>query len=158
MKKLLIPFLVCLLALAAAPRSKAQSLPGTTQLKKSQALPWTSKDIMEPAKLAQVLQDKDPKNDPLILNIGFVNNIKGAVEVGAASNEEGLAALQNYLKKVPKEKQIVFYCGCCPYEKCPNVRPAFSLLRKQGYKNSLLLDLPVNLKTNWISKGYPMAE
>ncbi|WP_242918740.1 rhodanese-like domain-containing protein [Pontibacter liquoris] len=157
MKKLMISFLFCLLALAAAPQVHAQALGGTPQLSK-QAYPWTSKDIMDPAKLAQLLQDKNQKNDPLILNIGFVNNIKGAVGVGASSNEEGLAALQNYLKKVPKDKMVVFYCGCCPYDKCPNVRPAFALLKQQGYKNARLLDLPVNLKTNWISKGYPMAE
>jgi hypothetical protein len=30
---------------------------------------------------------------------------------------------------------VVIYCGCCPLDKCPNVRPAFTLLKTMGFTN-----------------------
>jgi hypothetical protein len=48
------------------------------------------------------------------------------------------------------------YCGCCPFEKCPNIRPAFNLMKAMGFSNGKLLNLPTNLKQNWIAKGYPV--
>jgi len=52
---------------------------------------------------------------------------------------------------------MVIYCGCCPFTKCPNIRPAFQQLKKMGFTNVKVLDLPVNLQTNWIAIGYPLA-
>ncbi|WP_347157053.1 rhodanese-like domain-containing protein [Pontibacter chitinilyticus] len=156
MKVIKHTFISCLTALLfvlAAPASEAQTLP-----KPQQPNPWTAAELLEPAILARNLQDANQKNDPLILNIGFVNNIKGAVAIGAASTEEGRQALKDYLKKVPADQEVVIYCGCCPFEKCPNVRPAFAYLKELGYTHARLLNLKDNLKTNWISKGYPMAE
>ena len=43
-----------------------------------------------------------------------------------------------------------------PYKNCPNVRPAFTLLNEMKFTNHKLLDLPANLKVDWIDKGYPM--
>jgi hypothetical protein len=42
----------------------------------------------------------------------------------ARSNREGLASLERAVKDVPRERAILIYCGCCPWDKCPNVRPA----------------------------------
>jgi thiosulfate/3-mercaptopyruvate sulfurtransferase len=52
---------------------------------------------------------------------------------------------------------IVFYCGCCPFNHCPNVRPAFKVLKQMGFTNFKLLNLPENLKVNWINIGGQMA-
>jgi len=52
----------------------------------------------------------------------------------------------------------VIYCGCCPFEHCPNVRPAFQLLNEMKFTNQKLLNLSTNLKTDWIDKGYPVAK
>jgi hypothetical protein len=53
---------------------------------------------------------------------------------------------------------VVIYCGCCPFAKCPNVRPAFSTLLGMGFKNPRLLNLSHNLKADWIDKGYPLED
>jgi hypothetical protein len=95
---------------------------------------------------------------PVILNIGSVNTIKGAINAGAASTADGLAELKKQLKSIPKDKLVVIYCGCCPIFKCPNVRPAFKLLTTAGYTSIRVLNLKTNLKTDWIDKNYPVDE
>jgi thiosulfate/3-mercaptopyruvate sulfurtransferase len=51
---------------------------------------------------------------------------------------------------------MVIYCGCCPWEKCPNVQPAMTTLQEMGFTRVRVLHLPDNFKTNWIDKGYPV--
>lgn len=120
--------------------------------------PWTKGELYDTGQLAQLLTDKSKTNDPAIFNIGPVSNIKGAIAVGAASQEEGISKLKEQLKILAKDKEIIVYCGCCPFNKCPNVRPAFSLLKKEGYTKVFLLNLPENIHKNWISKGYPVEK
>ena len=117
--------------------------------------PWTDKELKDPAALAASLSDpKAPQ--PVLLNIGPVQQIKGAVLIGAASVKENLDKLKQHLAKVPKDKEIIIYCGCCPFRRCPNVRPAFDLLKKLKFTKPRLLNLPTSLNEDWISKGYPM--
>ena len=118
--------------------------------------PWTSHDLVEPATLAAVIKD-NPSKTPLILNIGAVEDIKGAKHIGPANKAENIAALKNTVSALPKNTEIVIYCGCCPFTKCPNAQPAFKELKAMGFTNIKLLNLPVNLRTNWTSKGYPLA-
>jgi hypothetical protein len=56
---------------------------------------------------------------------------------------------------VPKNADIVIYCGCCPMDKCPNVRPAYRALKELGFTNVRVLSLPTNIHTDWDSKDYP---
>ncbi len=63
---------------------------------------------------------------------------------------------KNELQKLPRNTDIVIYCGCCPFEHCPNIRPAFKLLNDMGFTNQKLLNLSHNLKADWIDKGYPI--
>jgi hypothetical protein len=77
------------------------------------------------------------------------------VDVGAVQNKEGREKLATALKGVEKKAAVVVYCGCCPYEHCPNVRPAIELLKTSGFTNYKLLDLPRNIKADWLDKGYP---
>ena len=118
--------------------------------------PWTSKEIIQPNSLMNILKNKSTEQ-PLIFNIGFAGNITQAKEIGAANEQEGLNKLKTNLKNIAKNKFIVFYCGCCPYSHCPNIRPAFKVFKDLGFTNFKLLDLPENLKVNWINKGFPMA-
>ena len=117
---------------------------------------WRAKDLLQPADLASTLRNKKSKQ-PVILNIGVVENIEGAKNIGAASKKENLEKLKGSLKNLPKNTMVVIYCGCCPFDKCPNIRPAFSMMKNLGFSNGKLLNLPVNLKQDWISKGYPMS-
>jgi thiosulfate/3-mercaptopyruvate sulfurtransferase len=117
--------------------------------------PWTSKDLMEPDALAIMLTN--PKSQkPVIYNIGPLANIKGAVAIGSTSKKANVDKLSKALESVPKDKMVVIYCGCCPFRNCPNIRPAFTLLKEKGYKNPKLLNLKQNLKVDWTDYGYPM--
>lgn len=115
--------------------------------------PWKEDQLMEPQTLAGLIDDHKPIN---IYNIGVVQNIKGAINVGAASDSANLVKLKAVLKNVPKNKQIVIYCGCCPMGKCPNIRPAFQMLSDMKFSTISVLDLHTNIKTDWIDKGYPI--
>ena len=118
--------------------------------------PWTDNQLMEPSVLAA--QIKTGGTDiPLILNIGAVEDIKGATHIGAVNDVKNLEKLKNTVKDLPKNTAIVIYCGCCPFARCPNIRPAFTELVKSGFTNVKLLNLPTNLNTNWVGKGYPLA-
>jgi hypothetical protein len=117
--------------------------------------PWTSKQLKDPGALAKAIQDPKAAK-PVILNIGPVEQIKGAIRIGPLVVPENLATLKRELAKVPKDKEVVIYCGCCPFDRCPNIRPAFALLKELKIQNPRLLNLPVNIKQDWIGKGYPM--
>ncbi|MDB5118929.1 MAG: hypothetical protein JWN56_147 [Sphingobacteriales bacterium] len=127
------------------------------QQKTLQANPWAESQVIQPASLAAIIKDPQAAK-PLIFNIGVVEDIKGAIKLGAASEKENLALLKKKLKDLPANSFIVFYCGCCPFSKCPNVRPAFTMLKDMGFTNAKLLNLETNIKTDWISKGYPLAK
>jgi len=117
--------------------------------------PWTNKELIEPAILAaQLTADRD---HAVIFNIGKVEDIKGATHIGPVSNAENLDKLKTEVASLPKNTELVIYCGCCPFSKCPNIRPAFTTLKKLGFTKIKVLDIPVNLETNWTSKGYPLA-
>jgi hypothetical protein len=117
---------------------------------------WTQKDLIEPSTLAAIISNPKAKQ-AMVYNIGVVENIKGAKNFGAASEKENLEKFKTTLAGLPKTSFLVVYCGCCPFERCPNIRPAFNLMKSMGFVNGKLLNLPTNLKQNWIDKGYPLA-
>lgn len=119
--------------------------------------PWTKNQLIQPSQLASILNN--PKAvKPLIFNIGVVEDIKGAKNMGAASEKENLERFKKALARLPKTTPIVVYCGCCPFDKCPNIRPAFNALKSSGFAKARLLNMPTNIKTDWINKGYPLAK
>ena len=81
---------------------------------------------------------------------------QGAVYFGPGSSEQGIAELKKYGASLPKDSSIVLYCGCCPLEKCPNLRPAFSAMKDFGFARLRVLLLPTNFNTDWVEKGYPV--
>jgi hypothetical protein len=117
--------------------------------------PWTSKDILEPEGLVAMLGNQKAQQ-PVIYNIGPLANIKGAITIGSMTNKDNLEKLKKSLASVPKDKMVVIYCGCCPFRNCPNIRPAFNMLKDLGYKKPKLLNLKQNLKVDWTDYGYPM--
>lgn len=153
-------FVIVVLAIGAitlqnsTARAQTSAVPITTLGPKN---PWTDSQLMEPATLAAEIKAEEAEK-PVILNIGAVEDIKGAIHIGAVSNADNIAKLKSTVAGIAKNKVIVIYCGCCPFAKCPNIRPAFSELQKLGYSNVKLLNLPVNLNTNWTAKGYPLAK
>lgn len=122
---------------------------------KHQAEPWRPDQLMEPKDLAAVITSATASK-PLIICVGPAGQIKDAVYAGPAHENESFGKLKELLSKEKKDRQIVIYCGCCPFERCPNIRPAFKLLNEMKFTNQKLLNLPNNLKMDWINKGYPM--
>ncbi len=128
-----------------------QSNTGTTK-----AELWADSQLMEPAELTEIINSE--KSAIHIFNIGPSGLIKNAIEIGDARSQENLKNLEAHVKNLSKDASIVIYCGCCPFEHCPNVRPAFQLLNDLNFTNHKLLNLSQNLKVNWIDQGYPMEE
>jgi thiosulfate/3-mercaptopyruvate sulfurtransferase len=83
--------------------------------------------------------------------------IPHSINIGMTNNEKNLQKLKDDLNKVPRNANIVIYCGCCPFDHCPDVRPAISLFKEMKFTNYHLLNLPNNIKTDWIAKGYPQV-
>ena len=112
---------------------------------------------IEPAALAEALQSG---TKPLVLYVGprtFYDqaHISGAEFTGAASTQAGVHALAERLAGVPKDQWIVLYCGCCPWDRCPNIRPAFQALQALGFTHLQALNLPHNFGADWVDKSYP---
>ena len=119
--------------------------------------PWTSQQLLNPADLAKTLNNpKAPQ--PIIYSIGMQAIIKNSIEIGPAMIKDNLNNLKARLEKLPKNSNIVIYCGCCPFERCPNVRPPMELLKGMQFTNYKLLNLPQNIKVDWIDHGYPLSE
>ena len=156
-KATLTVFIITLLFIFSCPALQAQSVPGAGNPSWKANEPWKNNQLMQPSALAAILNNPEAKK-PLIFNIGVVENIKGAQNIGAASVQKNLIAFKSALKTVPKNAAIVVYCGCCPFNKCPNIRPAITALNELGYKNAKLLNLATNIKVDWINKGYPLAK
>jgi thiosulfate/3-mercaptopyruvate sulfurtransferase len=98
---------------------------------------------------------------PLILNVGPRTlydqaHIRGSEYIGATSEADGLAKLRDRAKSLPKKTAIVLYCGCCPWDHCPNVDPALAELRKMGFSNVKVLYIAHNIGDDWVNKGYPV--
>ena len=119
--------------------------------------PWTPQQLLAPADLAKVLND--PKSaKPIVYCIGMDAVIKGSIDVGPTMMPKNLNTLKQKVGKLPKNASIVVYCGCCPFSRCPNIRPAMELLKSMQFTNYKLLNLPQNVKVDWLDKGYPVTE
>lgn len=119
--------------------------------------PLPKADLMEPAALASALQSDKA---PMVISVAFPvlyrnKHILGAIDAGASSKPEGIAALRKLVGHQSKDAEIVIYCGCCPMTKCPNVRPAHRALKDMGFTRIRVLDIPTNMHTDWYSRNYP---
>jgi hypothetical protein len=119
--------------------------------------PWKPEQLIAPEILVAAINNPAVVK-PLIISIGPSGLIKDAINTGPAGKKENLSKLKNLLSGEKKNREIIVYCGCCPYKNCPNIRPAFSLLNSMKFTNNKLLDLPRNLKVDWIDHGYPMND
>jgi thiosulfate/3-mercaptopyruvate sulfurtransferase len=124
--------------------------------------PWTASQTVQPADLARELGDKNG-TPPTIVYVGFHTlfaggHIPGATFHGSASTEQGLSDLKKWAEELPRTANLVIYCGCCPLEKCPNIRPAFTALDTLGFKKLRVLVLPTSFATDWADKGYPLEK
>jgi hypothetical protein len=119
--------------------------------------PWTNSQLMAPADLAAKLTHPGTEKI-LVYSVGPGALIRGSVDMGPAHEKENLDKFKQALDKLPRNAEVVIYCGCCPFDRCPNIRPAFSLLVEMKFVNAHLLNLEHNIRTDWVSKGYPSVE
>jgi len=115
---------------------------------------------MEPGRLAKLLNSS---GEPKVICVAFPvlyrqRHVLRAVLAGPTSKPEGLTALREAVQDLPRSSEIVIYCGCCPMQKCPNIRPAYQTLKDLGFTRIRVLELPTNFHTDWVAKGYPVAE
>ncbi len=124
--------------------------------------PWRANGLVQPADAAAKLA-RNKSDQPIILQVGFQALYKGAripgsKYAGPGATAEGLANLERAVKDVPRGRAILMYCGCCPWEKCPNVRPAFTRLKQLGFTKIEVLKIATNVHTDWVEHGYPIEK
>jgi hypothetical protein len=141
--------LLCLLTVAA-PTTRADKIPASS-------IPEA--DLIQPADFAAQLK-KSVLPRPLILHVGFRKlyaqaHIPGSDYAGPGGDDDGLKTLSERVQKVSRDNPIVIYCGCCPWDKCPNVAAAYDKLRDLGFTQVKVLYMPKDFGTDWVDKGYP---
>jgi thiosulfate/3-mercaptopyruvate sulfurtransferase len=114
--------------------------------------------LIQPKDLVARLQAKGPR--PTLLHVGFdvlyrSKHIPNSTFAGPGNTPEGLAALKRAVAKLPRNGEIVIYCGCCPWDHCPNIKPAMEALRQMGFTNVKALNIPTNMVKDWYDLGYP---
>jgi hypothetical protein len=144
-------------SIASYARICSLALLATLCLSQDAADPWLKSDLMDPAALVQEIRSAAP---PRVLCVAFPvlyrsKHILHAVDAGPGSKPEGLEALKKAAAALPKDADIVIYCGCCPMVKCPNIRPAYRTLREMGFTHIRVLDIATNMHTDWYGKDYP---
>ncbi len=134
----------------------AAAAPGTLPAQNVNASQIPLDHLIQPQALHRALQ---AGSRPLILQVGSrmlfdEAHIPGAEYAGPASQPDGLAALRRRVASLPRNHPIVLYCGCCPWQHCPNIAPAWLLLRKLGFTRVQALYLAHNFGADWVSQGY----
>jgi thiosulfate/3-mercaptopyruvate sulfurtransferase len=120
--------------------------------------PWNDSQTVQPSELNKELSDS--KTAPLVLFVGVPRlyrsgHIKGAQYHGSGGSADGLAQIKAWAASLPRSTNLVIYCGCCPMERCPNIRPAFEALRDLGFTKLRVLMLPNSFETDWADKDLP---
>jgi len=119
--------------------------------------PWPPSDLLQPAKLVDEMQSAHP---PTIISVAFPvlyrnRRILHALTAGPGSKPEGIALLKETVAKLPKDADLVIYCGCCPMVRCPNIRPAYTTLKELGFQHIRVLNVATNMHDDWYAKNYP---
>src|ERR1017187_1339162 len=114
--------------------------------------------LVQPPELASQLEGKGAR--PAIFMVGpnvlyRSKHIPGSVYAGPGNGEAGLGMLKAEADKLPRDREVVLYCGCCPWDHCPFIRPAMNLLKEMGFTKAKALYLDTGFNGDWLDKGYP---
>jgi thiosulfate/3-mercaptopyruvate sulfurtransferase len=149
-----------------APDPNAVAKPALAALAADQQPdPWTASQTVRPADLAKELSDSrsSPSGKPTVVSVGprvlyEGAHIPGALYHGPGYTAQGIDDLKHWAQSVERGSHIVLYCGCCPLERCPNLRPAFAALEEMGFTNLRVLLIPHDFRTDWIAQGFPIEK
>ena len=155
-------FLASALTVLVTATATIVSVPAIQGDEKKSSDPWASSQLVQPGQFAHELVDKSA-SVPTVIYVGFRSlyaggHIPGASYHGTASTEAGLADLKKWADTMPRTTELVIYCGCCPFDKCPNIRPAYSALEKMGFKKIRVLMFPTSFAADWAEKGFPIQK
>ena len=155
-KSFLNIFLMLCVALAICGQSFAR------QRELTRRDPWNKTQVIMPEELARLLSNSGDKK-PLVVCAGFDflykgAHIPGAEFIGPAREAKGIGALKKWAHGIPRNQEVVVYCGCCPFKECPNIRPAFQVLHQAGLKRLKVLYLENNFAKDWVEKGLPVEK
>jgi thiosulfate/3-mercaptopyruvate sulfurtransferase len=118
--------------------------------------------LMPPEEVATLLS-KSNHPRPTLIYVGYHSlfvgaHIPGAIFAGPDSKPEGIEQLKAVVRNIPRKHALLIYCGCCPFDHCPNVRPAYQTLKGLGFEHVSVVHIPTNLHTDWVEKGYPTTK
>jgi rhodanese-related sulfurtransferase len=147
------------MVIAAVALASAQNTAQSTAKLAAAAGDIPAASQIQAADLAQAMKSAQK---PVVLYVGpktfFAQaHIPGSENIGPVSKPEGMSKLQARVASLPKDSAMVIYCGCCPWDHCPNIRPAFAELKKQGFTNVRVLYLATSFGADWKDKGLPVA-
>jgi thiosulfate/3-mercaptopyruvate sulfurtransferase len=122
--------------------------------------PWTPTQVITPEQLAKELSSP---HKPIIVSVAFKRlhenaHIPGSVYFGAGRDAQGIEGLKEWAKSLSKTANVVIYCGCCPWDQCPNVRPAFQALKEMGFTHLRVVEMSNDFGEDWVEKGYPVEK
>jgi thiosulfate/3-mercaptopyruvate sulfurtransferase len=148
-------------ALPLAPVLRSSQNGAANQEKAAE--PWKDGQVLHAADLVREIGNTKDDGAPTIIYVGFRTLFEGghipaASFHGTASKEEGLAELKKWVASLPRSTNLVVYCGCCPFDRCPNIRPAYAALHEMGFTHVRVLVLPTSFAADWVEKGYPIEK
>ena len=113
--------------------------------------------LIQPKEMAAALGEKGPAVFYVGPNVLFRSkHIPGSVFAGPGNMEKGIELLRASVDKLPRTREIAIYCGCCPWDVCPNIKPAVEALHAMGFTKVKALYLHTNFKTDWIDQNLPV--
>jgi thiosulfate/3-mercaptopyruvate sulfurtransferase len=153
--------LICLYVPTSAPASRQAGV-GSSESRVPAQPDNSAPKLIQPDELARIVKASNA-DKPLILQVGFhvlyqQAHIPQAEYVGPTSGADGLDRLRKRVANLSRSHSIVIYCGCCPWEKCPNVNPAYQELRAMGFNDLRMLYIAKNFGDDWVDKGYPVTK
>lgn len=115
-------------------------------------------NVLDPSQLADMLSK--PGEKPTVICVGFeflytTAHIPGSLYRGPGREGDGIVSLAKWGANAPKNKTVVLYCGCCPWDKCPNIQPSYVALQKLGFSQIKVLRINQNFAADWVDKGFP---
>jgi thiosulfate/3-mercaptopyruvate sulfurtransferase len=123
------------------------------RLRPDEAIPTAQ--LLQPEEFVQMLRSSVGEK-PLVLQVGShilyaEAHIPGSEYVGAGGQDAGLQALRDRVKGLERSGFLVIYCGCCPWNKCPNIRPAYRELHALGFTHVKVLYIADNFGADWVN-------
>jgi thiosulfate/3-mercaptopyruvate sulfurtransferase len=149
---------IALMALGTlSTRAQSQTAP------QGNSATFSAAQLVQAADLIRELASANVDTRPTVVYVGFRTlfaggHIPGATFHGTASTEQGRMEVTRWAASLPRTTNLVIYCGCCPFQRCPNIRPAFAILRDMGFTHVRVLELPNNFAADWADKNYPVEK